>query len=61
MSVHITLHHEPSLVEETHLEIDWLDIEDDDLEFSSNPEPIVIHPMRKVRKVRKVRVTIVEE
>ena len=58
MSVHITLHHDVGLVEETHLEIDWLDIEDDDdLEII----PTMLHPTHKVRKVRKVRVTIVEE
>lgn len=55
MSVHIVLHHEPSLVEETVLEIDWIEVDfEDDDELEVIPTPVM-------RKVRKVKVTIVEE
>jgi len=64
MSVHIVLHHEPSLAEETVLEIDWVEVEDDDDDLDFNPVDPGLSPyrkQRKVRKVRKIKVTIVEE
>lgn len=58
MSVHIVLHHEPSLVEETHLEIDWVDLEEDN---DLDAEVIIDRSALPRRQVRKVKVTIKEE
>lgn len=58
MCVHIVLHHEPSLVEETHLEIDWVDLEEDN---DLDAEVIIDRSVFPRRRVRKVKVTIKEE